>query len=74
MMLDSFYTLKDVSEKLKVKAKRKTKAQLPDPDTFLTRVESPWKVGAHVSAVGGVENAIVNARAIGYVVVRPSSA
>lgn len=62
---DSKAVPEDVPEKPKVKAKRKTKAQLPDPDTFFTRVESPWKVGAHVSAVGGVENAIVNARAIG---------
>ncbi|TFK33852.1 xylose isomerase-like protein [Crucibulum laeve] len=26
---------------------------------------SPWKVGAHVSAAGGVENAVTNAAAIG---------
>ncbi|KIJ92808.1 hypothetical protein K443DRAFT_13322 [Laccaria amethystina LaAM-08-1] len=62
---DSKAVPEDVPEKPKVKAKRKTKAQLSDPNTFLARVESPWKVGAHVSAVGGVENTIVNARAIG---------
>ncbi|KAL1757197.1 xylose isomerase-like protein [Schizophyllum commune] len=28
-------------------------------------VDNPWKVGAHVSAAGGVENAIANALAIG---------
>lgn len=30
-----------------------------------TRVDSPWKVGAHVSAVGGVENTVLNAVSIG---------
>ncbi|KAL1677425.1 xylose isomerase-like protein [Schizophyllum commune] len=29
------------------------------------RADNPWKVGAHVSAAGGVENAIANALAIG---------
>ncbi|KAL4068144.1 xylose isomerase-like protein [Scleroderma citrinum] len=29
------------------------------------RVNSPWKVGAHVSAAGGVENAVLNAARIG---------
>lgn len=32
------------------------------------RAQSPWKVGAHVSAAGGVENAVVNAAAIGYAI------
>ncbi|KAF5315667.1 hypothetical protein D9611_004932 [Ephemerocybe angulata] len=32
---------------------------------FLPRVQSPWKVCAHVSAAGGVENAVLNAAAIG---------
>lgn len=35
------------------------------PETFLPRVNSPWKVGAHVSAAGGIENAVVNAVSIG---------
>jgi hypothetical protein len=30
-------------------------------------VDSPWKVGAHVSSAGGVENAVTNAVAIGSV-------
>ncbi|KIY69167.1 AP endonuclease [Cylindrobasidium torrendii FP15055 ss-10] len=29
------------------------------------RVDSPWKIGAHVSAAGGIENAVSNALAIG---------
>lgn len=37
------------------------------PETFLPRVNSPWKVGAHVSAAGGIENAVVNAVSIGFV-------
>lgn len=32
------------------------------------RSSSLWKVGAHVSAAGGIENAIINAAAIGYVI------
>lgn len=34
---------------------------------FPERQSSPWKVGAHVSSAGGVENAVVNAAKIGYV-------
>ncbi|KAF5319096.1 hypothetical protein D9611_014086 [Ephemerocybe angulata] len=41
------------------------KAKGVDTTTFLPRVQSPWKVGAHVSAAGGVENAVLNAAAIG---------
>ena len=40
-------------------------AQVPDGSMFLKRVDSPWKVGAHVSAVGGVENTVLNAVSIG---------
>jgi len=39
--------------------------EVSDATTFLERVESPWKVGAHVSAAGGVENAVTNAVTIG---------
>ncbi|KAL4064200.1 xylose isomerase-like protein [Scleroderma yunnanense] len=34
-------------------------------EAFPMRVNSPWKVGAHVSAAGGVENAVLNAARIG---------
>lgn len=34
---------------------------------FLSRIKTPWKIGAHVSAAGGVENSIVNASSIGYI-------
>lgn len=42
-----------------------------DDTEFLERnKDCPWKVGAHVSSAGGVENAVLNAAAIGYVVLR----
>ncbi|KAF6747642.1 xylose isomerase-like protein [Ephemerocybe angulata] len=48
------------------KRKRTSKKEREvDTETFLPRVQSPWKVGAHVSAAGGVENAVLNATAIG---------
>ena len=53
--------------KPKAKPKPKTTLKTYDPTTFLPRVSSPWKVGAHVSAAGGVENAVVNAAMIGCV-------
>ena len=34
-------------------------------EVFPARVTSPWKIGAHVSAAGGVENAVLNAARIG---------
>ena len=37
------------------------------PSEYPARVQTPWKVGAHVSAAGGVENAILNAAKLGYV-------
>jgi hypothetical protein len=49
---------------MKVKAKGKAKAK-PAPTHYGDRPSSLWKVGAHVSAAGGVENAIINAAAIG---------
>lgn len=49
----------------KINSKKKL---VPDPSDFLARNrENPWKIGAHVSAAGGVENAIVNAAMIGWV-------
>jgi len=39
-----------------------------DDTEFLDRNKGcPWKVGAHVSSAGGVENAVLNAAAIGCV-------
>lgn len=36
-----------------------------DRATFPVRTVSPWKFGPHVSAAGGVENAVLNAAKIG---------
>ncbi|CAA7271167.1 unnamed protein product [Cyclocybe aegerita] len=46
---------------------RKTKAKAAETDKseFLERLETPWKIGAHVSSAGGVENAVVNAAMTG---------
>ncbi|KAJ7829981.1 xylose isomerase-like protein [Mycena olivaceomarginata] len=47
-------------------ASGKTKSKIVDPPPqYGTRSSSVWKVGAHVSAAGGIENAIINAAAIG---------
>ena len=42
-------------------------AKASDETSFRHRVDSPWKVGAHVSSAGGVENAVTNAAIIGSV-------
>ncbi|KAI6139529.1 xylose isomerase-like protein [Pisolithus tinctorius] len=49
------------------KRRRTTRPDDTDVTTevFPTRVCSPWKVGPHVSAAGGVENAVLNAARIG---------
>ncbi|KAF9070827.1 xylose isomerase-like protein [Rhodocollybia butyracea] len=52
-------------EKTQTKKKGKASTQAIDLSSFPERVESPWKVGAHVSAAGGVENAVLNASKIG---------
>jgi hypothetical protein len=39
----------------------------PLAEDYPDRVRMDWKVGAHVSAAGGVENAILNAASIGFV-------
>ena len=46
--------------------KRKAKVLATDDSENLERAKScPWKIGAHVSSAGGVENAVLNAAAIG---------
>lgn len=49
--------------------KRRTKKAAPSehPEDYPRRPHSQWKVGAHVSAAGGVENTILNAARIGCV-------
>lgn len=58
-------TLKTEGRK-KTPRKKKVKEVIePEPSDYPSRVESPWKIGAHVSAAGGLENAIINAAEIG---------
>lgn len=45
------------------KGKQKSEIQT---EHILSRIKTPWKIGAHVSSAGGVENSIVNASSIGF--------
>lgn len=56
-----------VEETISFKRKGKTKALSQDLSKLPERTPSAWKVGAHVSAAGGVENSVINAAKIGYV-------
>ncbi|KAH9952040.1 AP endonuclease [Amylocystis lapponica] len=49
------------------KPTRRRKAQTDElkPEDFPARIENLWKFGPHVSAAGGVENAVLNAAAVG---------
>ncbi|KAI9057687.1 AP endonuclease [Trametes sanguinea] len=49
------------------KTRRKGKVEGPDhkPEDFVVRAYNAWKIGPHVSAAGGVENAIINAASVG---------
>ena len=65
--IDMINQLKEKKEKEKKSRTKKVKQIVePIPSDYPTRVDTPWKIGAHVSAAGGVENAILNAAAIGY--------
>ncbi|KAF5347887.1 hypothetical protein D9756_010143 [Leucocoprinus leucothites] len=57
--------LEEPEESQSARPSRRTKKTGSEPETFLPRVNSPWKVGAHVSAAGGVENAVTKAASIG---------
>lgn len=56
-----------VEAQVKVVKKRKKVVEEPAPADYPKRVECDWKIGAHISAAGGVENAILNAADIGCV-------
>lgn len=45
--------------------KRRKTGDEPLTEDFPVRVSSPWKIGAHVSAAGGVENTVRNAAMVG---------
>jgi AP endonuclease-1 len=63
----------DVSIDTKAKGKRGGRAKKgsePDesPANFPPRSDLEWKIGAHISAAGGVEESIINGAKIGFVV------
>jgi len=45
--------------------RKKKVAAEPGPADYPPRASRDWKVGAHISAAGGIENAVVNAAKIG---------
>jgi hypothetical protein len=60
------YTTDVPAKKTKKPRKKAAEIEYHSSD-FLKRPQSPWKIGPHVSAAGGVENAILNAASIGCV-------
>ncbi|KAF7290359.1 AP-endonuc-2 domain-containing protein [Mycena chlorophos] len=60
----NFMAKRKASEDAAPVAKR-TKSNATAPIVYAARQNSAWKVGAHVSAAGGVENAVTNAASIG---------
>nr|GAT46306.1 predicted protein [Mycena chlorophos] len=60
----NFMAKRKASEDAAPVAKR-TKSTATAPVVYAARQNSTWKVGAHVSAAGGVENAVTNAASIG---------
>ena len=59
----------EVVNETKKKPRKKASQLEVDPEAYAPRAQSAWKIGAHVSAAGGVENAVLNAASIGYLVV-----
>lgn len=56
-----------LAEETPKKQRKRTKAlEEPKPEDYPPRVLNEWKVGPHVSAAGGVENAIWRAASVGY--------
>ena len=62
-----FYYLSYHLAEPSTKRTRKSKTEEVDKAALPARKQSLWSVGAHVSSAGGVENAVVNAAKIGYV-------
>jgi len=55
-----------VTAKSAPRGRRKKKAAVePSPADYPPRKSRDWKVGAHISAAGGIENAVLNAAKIG---------
>ncbi|KAG2337235.1 AP endonuclease [Suillus weaverae] len=58
--------LENATKKPARKKRKKTEDEPPtNSEAFPVRTSSPWKIGAHVSAAGGVENAVRNAAMVG---------
>ena len=55
-------------QKKKKTARKKKQISEPTLGDFPARMTNRWKIGPHVSSAGGVENAIVNAASVGYVI------
>ncbi|KAG0701688.1 xylose isomerase-like protein [Suillus ampliporus] len=55
----------EIATKAPARKKRKKIEDGLSTEIFPVRVSSPWKIGAHVSAAGGVENAVRNAAKVG---------
>lgn len=58
---------KSTSRSKPSKVPKSKKKDAPRVEDYPDRIAIDWKVGAHVSAAGGVENAILNAASIGFV-------
>ncbi|KAF9266355.1 AP endonuclease [Marasmius fiardii PR-910] len=56
---------KSIAKKTKGKLKAQGESEKIDLENFPARSTSRWKIGAHVSAAGGVENSVLNAAKIG---------
>lgn len=65
MGIESQDTSADVPSKAPRTARKKKVPQDPTPADYPPRTHREWKVGAHISAAGGIENAILNAAKIG---------
>ena len=61
-------TVADVADS-RFKPKKRRRTAIEDSrnltEVFPARVTGPWKIGVHISAAGGVENAVLNAARIG---------
>lgn len=62
---ESQTTAVEEAKETKKGVRRKKNAAEPTPGDFPPRVSREWKVGAHISAAGGIEQAITNAAKIG---------
>lgn len=58
-------TSKPIPAKEKSKGRKKKETEEPKVEDYPIRKTNEWKVGAHVSSAGGVENAILNAADVG---------